>query len=178
MANLEDAIRRPSPIRQLKFVHALHRLAAGDNALVNPPQSSGTKPKIGLVLIGGASEGGGGTGRRFARLFQHLQAGDSRSDVWLITKPEFLELMERSSIPIDAGKNVLFFRDGPAIPGSGFASKLVDYRDASARLAKIMLYFSQNNVGMIIDGTVFTRKHTFPGSRTAQNVFSGVFHDP
>lgn len=136
-------------------MHALHRLAAGDNALVNPPQSSGTKPKIGLVLIGGASEGGGGTGRRFARLFQHLQAGDSRSDVWLITKPEFLELMERSSIPIDAGKNVLFFQDGPAKPGSRVASKLADYRDASARLAKLVLEHNFDLVHIPIPNLVY-----------------------
>ena len=34
------------------------------------------------------------------------------------------------------------------------------------------------NMGVIIDEAIFTRKLTSPGPRTAQTLFGGVFHDP
>ena len=105
---------------------------------VNPLQTSGKKAKIGLVLISGASEGGGGTGRRFARLFQHFQRTPSESDVWLITTPSFLELMERSSIPIDADNNVICFENDSMEAGASALGKLSNYREASDRLASLV----------------------------------------
>jgi len=91
------------------------------------------------VLIGGASEGGGGTGRRFARLFQHFQSTRSESEVWLITLPGFLELMTQASIEIDPTDHVIEFDDGLAKQGAGPVGKLAGYRDASRRLAHLAL---------------------------------------
>lgn len=117
--------------------HASNR-PSRENAGESAP--AGRRPRVGIVLIGGASEGGGGTGRRFARLFQYLQGADPDAracEVLLVTPPSFLDLMSRSSIEIDPDVRVVEFPPGAARPGRSLFGKLADHRDSSARLSKI-----------------------------------------
>ena len=92
------------------------------------------------MLIGGASEGGGGTGRRFARLFQSLQRRppeEQACEVHLVTPRSFLDLMSRSSIEIDPGLRVIEFPEAAAAPARGRFGRLADHRETSERLARI-----------------------------------------
>ena len=138
---------------------------------VNQLQAPGNKPKIGLVLIGGASEGGGGTGRRFARLFQHFQRTPSRSNVSLVTTPEFLELMERSSIPIDANKNVIYCESTAIKSGAGPLDKLGHYRDASAKLASLVTEHEFDVVHIPIPNLLYA-PYLLDGPEGVRHVFS------
>ncbi len=108
-----------------------------------PPQRSQSpvqKPRVGIVLIGGASEGGGGTGRRFARLFEFLQQtpkAEQGCEVFLVTPRDFLELMSRSSIEIDESVRVIDFPQSTATPGASPLDRLAVHRDASEHLARL-----------------------------------------
>lgn len=103
-----------------------------------PDSNPARKPKIGIILVAGASEGSGGTGRRFSRIFEHFQRTESASDVWLITNPGFVELMASASIYIDPAINVIEF-PGELIAWTGSpAFKLNFYREYSSRLYEVL----------------------------------------
>jgi glycosyltransferase involved in cell wall biosynthesis len=103
-----------------------------------PESNPARKPKIGIILVAGASEGSGGTGRRFSRIFEHFQRTESASDVWLITNPGFVELMASASICIDPAINVIEF-PGELIAWTGSpAFKLNFYNEYSTRLYTVL----------------------------------------
>ena len=136
----QPRVQLRSLLRPQTLLFRTHHLCRGPNGLgddVNPTEFEHKKLRVGLVLIGGASEGGGGTGRRFARLFQNFQQQGSRADVWLITRPDFLELMSRSSIDIDPNRNVIHFEDKLGTRASNPIRRLTGYREGSDRLAAI-----------------------------------------
>lgn len=120
-----------------------------------PHEATPKKLRVGLVLIAGASQGGGGTGRRFARLFQYFQQNESSVDVWLITMPEFLELMGQASIEIDPDNNVIHFEDGPRDTSNSILSKLKSFQDYSDRLAALVRKYELDVVHIPIPDRVY-----------------------
>lgn len=103
-----------------------------------PNSDNARRPKIGIILEAGASVGSGGTGRRFARVFQHFQQHESAAEVWVITNPGFIELMNRASILIDPALNVLEISTDSPSPAATAAGKISSYRDYSARLHALL----------------------------------------
>jgi glycosyltransferase involved in cell wall biosynthesis len=96
------------------------------------------KPRIAIVMFSGSSKGSGGTARRFARLFNHVQQHESPADVWLIALESMLDLLPDLAVEVDRDKKVILFPNPPAVSSAGPIAKLVAYFDYCKRFKALL----------------------------------------
>lgn len=102
------------------------------------------KPKVGIVLAGGSTEGSGGTGRRFARIFRFFQQQNGNNNVFLLTYDSMLALMRQSFIDI-GNKNVLLFKQEPCFKDLSSIDKYLHYLKLS-RILRNLTYQNQIDI--------------------------------
>jgi len=102
------------------------------------------QPRVGIVLAGGSTEGSGGTGRRFARIFRFFQQQNGNNNVFLLTYGSMLALMRKSLIDI-GNKNVLLFKQEPCFKDLSYADKYLHYLKLS-RILRNLAYQNQIDI--------------------------------